>query len=457
VGGPTNRTIPEPGDSAERLPLAPRPKPAGPLPAPPLVYQAVSDIKVYPKPPLPKMGPAGFSLDDPTFGCRILRVTDENTMSGDPLVTPARAEQNPWNADGTRFCVLTMDQRNVPFRFNPATMTATRIEGLPTLPGIHGNAPFSYHDSDVCYGKDARRGAVVQYDFQTGRLSEICDVGRATGLPLGHMEELTVSATDVLALNFGGSQQDTDPYLMTYDMRSGAHHVWNTREGTLDGKPLPTATRFTQHNSHIDRSGRYVWTEGPGKSGPTVMVWDVEKGSVYPLTVSRTGHNVAGYGEMVNDINRWIYRTLDPVGIDQPHDLMQHPAGEPYFSYDSHLSWNNARPGMHVPVVASTYHALERGDPRCAYGDEIVAVATDGSRRVWRLAHHRSIAHARIGDAASKYSFWDSPRGNVSQDGRFQMFTSNWEETLGKDRRGHPREDVFIVKLQCETADPGTK
>ena len=71
VGGPTNRTIPEPVIRRERLPLAPRPKPAGPLPAPPLVYQAVSDIKVYPKPPLPKMGPAGFSLDDPTFGCRI--------------------------------------------------------------------------------------------------------------------------------------------------------------------------------------------------------------------------------------------------------------------------------------------------------------------------------------------------------------------------------------------------
>jgi hypothetical protein len=34
---------------------------------------------------------------------------------------------------------------------------------------------------------------------------------------------------------------------------------------------------------------------------------------------------------------------------------------------------------------------------------------------------------------------------DVSQDGRFYMFTSNWEETLGRDH-DHFREDVFIVR-----------
>jgi len=46
------------------------------------------------------------------------------------------------------------------------------------------------------------------------------------------------------------------------------------------------------------------------------------------------------------------------------------------------------------------------------------------------------------------YSFWDTPRGNVSQDGRFFMFTSNWDSTLGKDQSGQPRQDVFIVRLE---------
>jgi hypothetical protein len=111
---------------------------------------------------------------------------------------------------------------------------------------------------------------------------------------------------------------------------------------------------------------------------------------------------------------------------------------------------------MQIPVLLTTYHPLEMDDPKCAWGDEVVAVATDGSGQVWRFAHHRSIAHAR-GDAAAGneglgYNFWDCPRGNVSQDGRFFMFTSNWEETVGKDERGRFRQDVFIVKLEAAPA-----
>ncbi len=52
-------------------------------------------------------------------------------------------------------------------------------------------------------------------------------------------------------------------------------------------------------------------------------------------------------------------------------------------------------------------------------------------------------------DEEQGYNFWDCPRGNVSQDGRFYMFTSNWEETVGEDMRGSVREDVFVVKLEA--------
>jgi hypothetical protein len=67
-----------------------------------------------------------------------------------------------------------------------------------------------------------------------------------------------------------------------------------------------------------------------------------------------------------------------------------------------------------------------------AWDGEIICAAMDGSSNVWRFAHHRS----RIA------SFWDQPRANVSQDGRFVLFTSNWEQTLGVRR-----QDAFIVEL----------
>jgi hypothetical protein len=62
------------------------------------------------------------------------------------------------------------------------------------------------------------------------------------------------------------------------------------------------------------------------------------------------------------------------------------------------------------------------------YHNEIIQVATDGSEQVRRLAHH----HSLISD------YWDMPRANISRDGCFVAFTSNW---------GGGRRDVYVVDL----------
>lgn len=73
--------------------------------------------------------------------------------------------------------------------------------------------------------------------------------------------------------------------------------------------------------------------------------------------------------------------------------------------------------------------------------NEIDCVETDGkASKVWRFAHTYSTA---------QNGFWSTPRGNVSQDGRFYMFTSDWEDQLGQEQNGRGnRTDVFIVELR---------
>jgi len=79
----------------------------------------------------------------------------------------------------------------------------------------------------------------------------------------------------------------------------------------------------------------------------------------------------------------------------------------------------------------------ERGAVVSFYGDggdgvfhrEIVQLATDGSERVRRLAHHRSVFS----------EYYDSPRANASRDRCFVAFTSNWG--------GSGRRDVFVLNL----------
>ena len=63
------------------------------------------------------------------------------------------------------------------------------------------------------------------------------------------------------------------------------------------------------------------------------------------------------------------------------------------------------------------------------FRDELIQIAIDGSKRIRRIAH----LHSAYRD------YWDQPRANVSRDGKFAVFTSNWGSST--------RRDVFIVKL----------
>jgi hypothetical protein len=92
----------------------------------------------------------------------------------------------------------------------------------------------------------------------------------------------------------------------------------------------------------------------------------------------------------------------------------------------------------------SLYNPTKPGTPLdtvAPWENEILCVETDGDdSKVWRFAHTYSTA---------KGGFWTTPRGNVSQDGRFYLFTSDWENQLGRRISGDGyRVDVFMVELR---------
>src|SRR5437762_3367082 len=58
-----------------------------------------TDTKVIP--PAPALGPANSSFNDPTFGSRILRVTDPNTQGGESLISTDAGFRRAWNANST--------------------------------------------------------------------------------------------------------------------------------------------------------------------------------------------------------------------------------------------------------------------------------------------------------------------------------------------------------------------
>jgi hypothetical protein len=113
-----------------------------------------------------------------------------------------------------------------------------------------------------------------------------------------------------------------------------------------------------------------------------------------------------------------------------------------------HTSWSNARPDALVPVISSTYRYGDNTTPWRAWDEEIIGIDTTGGTGglVYRFAHHRSKV-ASDTDPSVTY-FWYQPIANVSPNGQWVIFTSNWEKTLGKDAsEGTFRQDVFMVHL----------
>src|SRR5262249_58269198 len=112
-----------------------------------------------------------------------------------------------------------------------------------------------------------------------------------------------------------------------------------------------------------------------------------------------------------------------------------------------------------VPYVSAIFRYGTQNGAWRALDDEIVAVESDAPGQdptIWRFAQHRTDV-SYDGDP-TRVSFWYEPRPNVSHDGRWAMFTSNWEKTLGTDPVGDAgtgfRQDVFILKLDAASTPP---
>jgi hypothetical protein len=415
-------------------------------------YCARTDRKVekYPEKP-PAIPAAGSIITDPTFGSRILRVTDEKSdpiQLGRPVYTPSSAEQNAWNTNSTEFYVTTSGGSFLIYQFDPATMTARQAKPpkLPWGPEPH----FSFRQPDILYGMQGRKPGFEQYDTSSGRVTEVDDPAKCVKLAPGDRgSDISVSGDDNRFTAVLGPQQDRFFIIYVYDRTRGCRW-YNTQTGEIGGRWGPTGTvsipdRFTMHNARMSKSGKFVYTVRPrGKW----VVWEIDTLNASVCETGCSAHHALGYSHIVGTSNLrhpldlWI-RPLNHISSTTPLISGLEPAKG--FWYDSHLSWNNADPDDTTPVCFSTYRPTnpEGAAPLVTgpWENEIDCAETDGKgSKVWRFAHTYSTA---------KNGFWSSPRGNVSQDGRFFMFTSDWQDQLGKIPNGQRyRTDVFIVELR---------
>ena len=192
----------------------------------------------------------------------------------------------------------------------------------------------------------------------------------------------------------------------------------------------------------VDKSGRYLYIIYDPQSAGAACV-DLQTGIKTTIAENSTenalGHHDAGTGFFVG-VAHFIEKVIKvPGSAPRTHSLVVdylNPARSPGVGegaeHYSMLANNEAF------LLTSTYGASV---PQSQLREEVFLVSLDGLQTYRRLFHHRS----KRNPATPEYT--DSPRANISRDGRFVAFSSNWETS-------NVRKDLFIASIVPATTDP---
>ncbi len=359
----------------------------------PLSYNAITDRTPRAEPPLPAMGPAGSRITDPTFGTRILRVTDGNTRPDRlrrSFGPPSGSEQNTWNLDSTIFFLGGTNGEMLPYSFDKTTMTATRMgdrnNGSGGMMLNIAKCEFSFTDKNIIYGIGGNGRTFMQYNFQTGAYTTLFNLDSGVPGLSGITGDVSASGNDRLSTYFGANVQDSHMYVVVWDKSTGQYAVLNTQNSTVKTfgsssfQPLGTTVGFTLHNARIGKEGRYVVMTPGSPASHALYVWDTQTNVVAPVPQpGGGGHKVNGYNALINhaappndpahaDAAQWLVRPLNTSQLNNITRLAT-PALTPLeWAVDTHVSWNNARSNVRTPALVSLYRDPGAAGPVASLG-----------------------------------------------------------------------------------------
>jgi hypothetical protein len=420
-------------------------------------YTAIDDRVLRVPPPTPALGTAGFRFTDPTFGSRMLRVTDANVRPDKPgfsYGTSPGAETNIFNTDSTKFYVVDQGGNVIPFNFDPVNMTTSRMGNTGNASGglilpLRASPEFSRTDPDLIYGFKPGTNTFTEYRFSTGLSTTLHDPHTCLPSLNNHTRDITISFdAQRMVSYFGGTSLNDGFIIYIFDRSLGCRYL-DISTGVVGGQWGPTGSiniseRFTLHNVRISRDGQFLRlvrnTCTSGSCSAFDYFWDVNTLTVTPCTSNThrcAGHKTMGFTSMINQSSvgdGYQWSTRPNSNITNRRELISPLASPTNFAVDSHPSWNNVRSGEGQPVCLANFYTTRPPNYIRAWDEEVICIRTDGVRsQVWRFAHHRSRG----------LNFNTFPRGNVSHDGRFYIFNSDWDGTVGTGRW-----DAFIVELK---------
>jgi hypothetical protein len=432
--------------------------PAFPATAP-STYSAYTgtDPKPSPSPP-PVLGPANTMFTDPSFGSRILRVTDSKTAGGASLIPEDAGFFRTWNADSTAIKLMNTKGQSWWVEFDSANFKVGDGSSRPTLHQLN----FNYHwewsavDPDVLYFLNGNQ--LSGFNKSTGVVTNLG--GPPNGEPVAY--HVAVVGHDNWVCSVAGpGVQDTYTKLFCLNPNNSSERKFiDIVDRTINGiahadSNWPTGTTSQTigiHSIFGSAGGTWLGVIFKGQSwGPKgLAVLNLATGTWSLATGNRylSGHPSLGDGKYVNgcgsingkDSRGAILRDANNLMDASKHTFVMQPAATVGWEDGEHSSWFNASTNPNAPILFSRYNIISPPAAVPWYG-EIVMAATDGSNTVWRFAHNHN----------GGGSYYGSAFAQISNDGRWALFSSYWDGTLGpsinKDAGLMTRIDTFIVEL----------
>ena len=376
----------------------------------------LTDTAVHPEPSAPSLPAAGSKATDPVFGSTIVRVTDagdsssycENFYSNFPSL----------NVNNTKIaaqCRVGVSRRLKVWDFNASTMTRS-------------NGRIQSNEVEGTQGYFTQWSRITSNKFTVCAKMNLVEVT----IPSGTSTIYTNKILHNFAADFPGATSVTQHSVSNNDdvfavmSNTGGYAVWKRSTNSI----LLKVTNVTDLKGvEIDKSGRYLVV----RRSASTAIWDLQAGPLQTQVTPTLSfvHRAMGYGIVGSSCNyrRLCVRNLatpNSVTFILPRDLWA------YYTQDDHIAMPS---GSDAWMVGSRY-SRTAGPVLQAFDNEIVQIATDGSNRVRRIAHHRSVV--------VNNNYAAQPKASVSRDGNFVTFTSNWGNPNG-------RRDLYLARVQSPT------
>lgn len=431
------------------------------------MYQgAVTDLVIRPIPPVVVPSSLNTTFHDTSFNKAIKRITNAATGSSANVshMLPSSENVCAWGKASDRFYTEDTHGTIEYFTFDTGTGNATYVRDLP----FSFEPTFSRVSPTLVYGIIGFK--VVSIDTSNFSESILLDLAMvdptyaANGLYMNGLQSSGIPES--WAFYYGGAGQDLHFRVMFYN--GTTHHILDTQACTVDGVQVGIPACHV-HSIGLDQAGRYVVVYPTGtdisKGICQTYIWDTQAGTVVPMPVANQGHACDGYGVHLNndtapgvswDWFQYAYRPF--TNLANPTNVIVPPLTPKEIYAEDHANWNCASPTGVVPFVTCTFRYDEstlNTVPFRACDNEVLSV-DPVSGTLYRWCHHFSNVYSDTGSGG--LSFWYEPIPQISPDGRWILFDSNMQKSLGVDTASTDptqkyRIDVFLVDTVPVTID----